>query len=179
MKNLIKRGQKGFTIIEILIVLAIAGLILAVVFMAVPQLQRNARDNQRQDMVARLKSELDTYYGNNNGTYPFNGADATSQTCSAVASTQGCNDWYNRYIYDGSTDIVNTKDPKTGSRSTIKISTATAVTWATGTVYISVGNICSGETPAAGAGGTAATAKQYAITVALDRNNTFYCLDNG
>ncbi|HPW47952.1 MAG TPA: prepilin-type N-terminal cleavage/methylation domain-containing protein, partial [Candidatus Saccharibacteria bacterium] len=36
-----KKDQKGFTIIEVLIVLAIAALILLIVFLAVPALQRN------------------------------------------------------------------------------------------------------------------------------------------
>ena len=42
-------------------VLAIAGLIMAVVFLAVPQLQRSARDSQRKDLVSRIKSEIETY----------------------------------------------------------------------------------------------------------------------
>ena len=42
-----KKRAEGFTIIEVLIVLAIAGLILLVVFLAVPALQRNARNTQR------------------------------------------------------------------------------------------------------------------------------------
>ena len=37
------RKESGFTIVEVMIVLAIAGLILAIVFIAVPALQRNAR----------------------------------------------------------------------------------------------------------------------------------------
>lgn len=37
--------KTGFTIIEVLIVLAIAGLIMLVVFLAVPNLQRNNRNN--------------------------------------------------------------------------------------------------------------------------------------
>jgi len=45
LKNIQKRSE-GFTIIEVLIVLAIAGLIMVVVFIAVPNLQRNARNNR-------------------------------------------------------------------------------------------------------------------------------------
>lgn len=43
-----KQRDKGFTIVEVLIVLAIAGLIMVVVFLAVPQLQRNNRNNTRK-----------------------------------------------------------------------------------------------------------------------------------
>ena len=41
------KRDEGFTIIEVLIVLAIAGLIMLIVFLAVPALQRNSRNTQR------------------------------------------------------------------------------------------------------------------------------------
>jgi prepilin-type N-terminal cleavage/methylation domain-containing protein len=72
MKNLLnKRKASGFTIIEVMIVLAIAGLIMVIVFIAVPQLQRNQRDNARQNIANRVKAEIETYAGNNQGLYPF------------------------------------------------------------------------------------------------------------
>ena len=39
-----KDNKKGFTIIEVVLVLAIAGLIFAMVFIALPALQRSQRD---------------------------------------------------------------------------------------------------------------------------------------
>jgi prepilin-type N-terminal cleavage/methylation domain-containing protein len=53
VQNLKKRTE-GFTIIEVLIVLAIAGLILLIVFLAVPALQRNSRNTQRREDVSRI-----------------------------------------------------------------------------------------------------------------------------
>ena len=45
------KTKKGFTIIEVVLVLAIAGLIFLMVFVALPQLQSSQRDTQRrQDM---------------------------------------------------------------------------------------------------------------------------------
>lgn len=41
-------NQVGFTVIELLIVLAIAGLIMTIVFLAVPALQRNSRNSSRK-----------------------------------------------------------------------------------------------------------------------------------
>ena len=69
MKNL-KRNESGFTIIEVVLVLAIAGLIFLVVFLALPQLQRSQRDSQRRSDAGRLLTALETYASNNNGTYP-------------------------------------------------------------------------------------------------------------
>ena len=44
----LSRSRTGFTIIEVLIVLAIASLIMLIVFLAVPALQRNWRNHQRR-----------------------------------------------------------------------------------------------------------------------------------
>lgn len=81
MKNL-KKDNKGFTIIEVLIVLAIAGLIMLVVFLAVPALQRNARNTQRKADVSAVLGGLSEYSNNNGGSFP--GA-VTVDTASATA----------------------------------------------------------------------------------------------
>ena len=46
--NSLKKNKKGFTIIEIVLVLAIAGLIFLMIFVALPALQRSQRDTQRK-----------------------------------------------------------------------------------------------------------------------------------
>ena len=61
---------KGFTIIEVVLVLAIAGLIFLMVFIALPALQRSQRDTQRRDDMARFSSQLSQYQANNNGNVP-------------------------------------------------------------------------------------------------------------
>lgn len=71
MLNKVKnRKQEGFTIIEVLIVLAIAGLIMLVVFMAVPALQRSSRNTQRKNDVSSLLSSVTESTNNNNGALP-------------------------------------------------------------------------------------------------------------
>jgi len=59
-------SEGGFTIIEVLIVLAIAGLILLIVFLAVPALQRNSRNTQRKEDVSRMLSAAIEAANNNN-----------------------------------------------------------------------------------------------------------------
>jgi len=68
VSNLLKK-DKGFTLIEIVLVLAIAGLLLVIVFLAVSGAQKSRRDQQRKQDNARLLSQIETYAGNNNGTY--------------------------------------------------------------------------------------------------------------
>ena len=60
----------AFTIIEVVLVLAIAGLIFLMVFIALPTLQRNQRDTQRKNDMARLKTAIDSYKSNNRGQMP-------------------------------------------------------------------------------------------------------------
>jgi prepilin-type N-terminal cleavage/methylation domain-containing protein len=64
------KNQQGFTIIEVLIVLAIAGVIMAIVFLAIPTLQRNSRNTQRRSDVAHLASLVSEYEANNVGSLP-------------------------------------------------------------------------------------------------------------
>lgn len=75
----IRKQQKGFTIIEVLIVLAIAGLILLIVFLAVPALQRNSRNTQRASDASKVAAAVSQCMGNRNGTVA---------SCSSVAQLQ-------------------------------------------------------------------------------------------
>jgi prepilin-type N-terminal cleavage/methylation domain-containing protein len=71
MLNKIKnRKQEGFTIIEVLIVLAIAGLILLVVFLAVPALQRNSRNTSMKNDVQNVLGGIAEYQNVNSGSMP-------------------------------------------------------------------------------------------------------------
>ena len=67
------QSKKGFTIIEVVLVLAIAGLIFLMVFIALPALQRSQRDTQRRDDMARVATAINQYQANNNGKLPTEG----------------------------------------------------------------------------------------------------------
>jgi prepilin-type N-terminal cleavage/methylation domain-containing protein len=62
--------QTGFTIVETLIVLAIAGLILLIVFEAIPALTRSSRNNQRRQDVSAVLQAVSRYELNNSGNFP-------------------------------------------------------------------------------------------------------------
>lgn len=70
MPNKLTNSKKGFTIIEVVLVLAIAGLIFLMVFLALPALQRSQRDTQRRDDIARFSSQVVQYQTNNRGRVP-------------------------------------------------------------------------------------------------------------
>lgn len=60
-----KKSQKGFTIIEVALVLAIAALIFLTVFLAVPALQRNQRNDARKRDVSSVVEGVTAYMSNN------------------------------------------------------------------------------------------------------------------
>lgn len=64
------KEAKGFTIIEVVLVLAIAGLIFLMVFIALPALQRNQRDAARKSEVGTIASAITTFQSNNRGQAP-------------------------------------------------------------------------------------------------------------
>ena len=64
------KSKKGFTIIEVVLVLAIAGLIFLMVFIALPAMQRSQRDTQRRNDYSQLSAQITSYITNNNGSLP-------------------------------------------------------------------------------------------------------------
>ena len=78
------KSKQGFTIIEVVLVLAIAGLIFLMVFIALPALQRSQRDTQRRDDMARFMTQLSQYQANNGGKTP---AQSASNVTSANVTT--------------------------------------------------------------------------------------------
>ena len=58
MKKGILQNKNGFTVIEVVLVLAIAGLIFLMVFIAFPALARSQRDAKRRDDISILLKDL-------------------------------------------------------------------------------------------------------------------------
>ena len=111
MNSINKNNKKGFTIIEVVLVLAIAGLIFLMVFLALPALQRSQRDTQRKNDASRLRAAVTDYTSNNRGKLPWDGAAPKP-------------DFISKYITTNNTTTFN--DPSTNSQYTI--ATATGAT---------------------------------------------------
>ncbi len=186
MKSL-RRAKKlyaGFTIIEVMIVLAIAGLILVSVLVVVPQVQRNQRNETRKSTLTRIATEIGNYEGNNVGKLPV--ADSTSGTKN-FASPLALKGFFNRYLQcsDASpaTCGIDINDPKTGfpvgsgPDGTVKsVTTAVDDTSAEagpdqGDLMYITGVICDGEALTAG------TPRNYALEIRLEGGAAF-CVDN-
>lgn len=65
-----KIKKSGFTIIEVVLVLAIAGLIFIMVFAALPALQSSQRDTARKNDVGIVITAVTNYSSANRGAFP-------------------------------------------------------------------------------------------------------------
>jgi prepilin-type N-terminal cleavage/methylation domain-containing protein len=93
MLEKLKKRDEGFTIIEVLIVLAIAGLILLIVFLAVPALERASRNTQRKDDASAVASAVANFISNNGGSLPVAGGvknDATNANEVDICGVAAC-----------------------------------------------------------------------------------------
>ena len=164
-------ASAGFTIIEVLIVLAIAGLILVVVLIAIPQLQRNQRNSARQAILSRMATEISSYAGNNNGKVPTDAA--------------GLDQVYDRYFgcagkkadAPGATCTVDITNPSTGNPYKMRIASAAAgpapAPADADTISYQLERGCEGESLVAKTG----SKRNYAMWLQLE-GSAIACVDN-
>lgn len=90
MLTQLRKRKEGFTIIEVLIVLAIAGLILLVVFLAVPALQRNSRNTAIKNDVQNVVGGISEFQNANSGAMPtsVSGTGTVEFTSTAAGSNR-------------------------------------------------------------------------------------------
>ena len=184
MATKITETKKGFTIIEVVLVLAVAGLIFLMVFIALPALQRSQKDTQRRQAVSQVSAAL-TQYQTNNSTkrdnLPATGkcVFATSGDIykyeNATNTNKGC-DFVMNYLNSAVDDKTETSfiDPD-GAPYNLEIvqypETDEIPSDFNYTVYVMRGAKCAGEVP------EAANSRQFAVFYKLEGAGTV-CLDN-
>ena len=118
-KHNIKRGKKtGFTIIEVMIVIAIAGLILAIIMLSVPAMQRGLRNRNRGVDAGLLITTVNEYYSNNFSTPPAN---CTGHACPFWTKQELSQFDITRVFFFNAPPTSNHVDYITGSPDTIYI----------------------------------------------------------
>ena len=119
-------SKEGFTIIEVVLVLAIAGLIFLMVFVALPALQRSQRDTQRRNDMSRVDTSLTQYQTNHSnltnnlpegpskwvGSTEFTGAGGSSAcTGNAKVACEFVRDYMNTGSSENDGKANNFQDP--------------------------------------------------------------------
>ncbi len=126
------KDQKGFTIIEVLIVLAIAGLILLIVFLAVPALQRNSRNTTIKNDASAFAGGFSEFSSNNDGKQ----ASSVTQSGADVTITGAAGSNEAQAKVNASTSVTSQQ------------ATAVPTTYTPATLWWRTGVTCTGATSA-------------------------------
>ena len=127
----LNKGQPGFTIVEMIIAFALAGLVLAILLLVVPALRSNTRNTLRRSDLANLQIQFNAWV-NKNGRLP-----GDSTTTDGLEGIVGSIDWV---YYKG--DLAKPK------KSIISRTTVTAISCTPSTYWTDLdsdGTIQSGE----------------------------------
>lgn len=153
----IKKEKAGFTIIEVVLVLAIAGLIFLMVFVALPALQRSQRDTARKSDVSLVSAAITSYSSNNREAFP---------------NTAGLK----TYVTDLS---ENSKDDDGNPNITVNANTgAQTIRPAEGLIVVTQKSVC-GESTSSSQELKAGLTRQYTIVTKLESGSgAYYCQDN-
>lgn len=146
-EKLANRNERGFTLVEIIIVLAIGALVLAGVLFAVQGAQQSRRDTQRKSDLAGMVSAVEQYASNRNGTYP---------TAAQFAGAMG----------------TNRRDPLTGTTYTYAAIVVPTGTTSAGVLYTpgaAAATSCSGA--------AMTSPRKFKLEMGLEASGQTACLD--
>ena len=76
--NLTKTNQKGFTIVELLIVIVVIAILAAISIVAFTGVQERARNSSAFSLASQVSKKADVYYALN-GSYPTSAANFTGE----------------------------------------------------------------------------------------------------
>jgi len=160
-----KKSQKGFTIIEVALVLAIGALIFLVVFLAVPALQRNQRNDARKRDISSVVDAVASYTGNNPGKIVGTG---DAYKSGSAVSTNGLGKYLDTLSTNTDTVTVKTIDAQPTAPATFGDSTRP------NTIYVVTGAKCNGSDNI-----TKASSRSVAVIGAMETANSIqaYCQD--
>lgn len=143
----LKNKQKGFTIVELLIVIVVIGILAAIVIVTFTGVQKKARDSDRRSDINAVNSLLEVYYADN-ASYP------------TKAQLDDKDTWVPANLKDLKADVTTAPGGTTDDFATTNPPTAT-------NVYTYV------EAPTGCANTSASPCTGYTLGTALENGGTF------
>lgn len=153
-----KLNKKGFTLIEVVLVLAIGGLIFLLAFLAYQQVATNRRDTQRRNDAGRIVAEIANYSGDNQNVIPT----ASVGVSGATAAKPTFNYFLNTYMKG-----AEFKDPEGNTYESVDATNFAATSSKPNYILYTPGTTCSG----------ASGSKNYKLEVKLEKG--IACRDSG
>lgn len=157
---------KGFTIIEVIIVLVIGAVIMLAVFLVVPQLQRTQRNSSRQNAARRVFTAGEQYAASTN-VYPQANGSPPPQNCTGnLLSSSTCTEI---------TDITGDVKSPSGAAYTVKGSIGGSWTDSIDLMAITYNSLsCVNNAPAT------ANINKFVVVVRLETSGdpTNWCVSN-
>ena len=184
-----RKNDDGFTLIEITLVLAIAGLVFAAIFIALSGVWADERDNERRSDMMEFIRQLKNYQTNNSrGALPvgegrISGEDIMKARCVKNGKT-GCqqplstyedNTWggfYRDYFNDSFADPdgVNYDLSIAKCNSSVPLDSSCSIATSSAyTLYVTTGAVCYGEDAV-----RSANARNVAVLYKMEAGGT-YC----
>lgn len=129
--------SRGFTIIELIVVILVLGILVSITALGLVRYQLDARDTQRSTNVSIIAEALEKYY-NNNGEYPS--CSVLTGNVSTLTSDTG--------PFPGMSDTVfKAPAAANGVTNSIQCTDLTSVTTADYYAYVGDNGACTGSTP--------------------------------
>lgn len=133
MKKLFSKKQRGFTLLEILVVISIIGILVAMGAAAYSTAQQKSRNARRRGDIQAIQKAQEQYYAANNSAY----ASITGSTCSDSGSLAA-------YVTPFPTDPRPTSSYSCASSSTAYCACALLESGETGNSNAAADATCSG-----------------------------------
>lgn len=74
--------QKGFTLLELLVVIGIIGILVSLITVSFSNAQKSSRDSRRRQDIVAIQNAMEQYYSQNEFEYPV----CTGISCGTLAS---------------------------------------------------------------------------------------------
>lgn len=162
----VQKNTKGFTIIEVVLVLAIAGLIFLMVFIALPALQRNQRDTARKQEISTILAQVTSYQSNNRGNSP---AASVATKIAFAKYLEGTADAAGLITLNSGTQVMFGTAP---TASSVPSSASEDV------MVVVIGAKCDTSSTATSGAVVAGTKRQAAAVMKMENADAAYCQTN-